>query len=94
MKKILILGAGGFIGSYITPRLSKNNIVMSITKPGIDVTDAAAVRNILELSKPDFVINCLTFGGNENVNSNDPNIVAKNLAMYYNFKSNSDLFGI
>ena len=93
MTKILILGAGGFIGSYITPRLSKNNIVMSITKPGIDVTDAAAVRNILELSEPDFVINCLTFGGNENFNSNDPNIVAKNLAMYYNFKSNSDLFG-
>ena len=93
MTKILILGAGGFIGSYITPRLSKNNIVMSITKPGIDVTDAAAVRNILELSEPDFVINCLTFGGNENVNSNDPSIVAKNLAMYYNFKSNSDLFG-
>ena len=93
MKKILILGAGGFIGSYIAPRLTKNNIVMSITKPGIDVTDAAAVRNILELSQPDFVINCLTFGGNENVNSNDPSIVAKNLAMYYNFKSNSNLFG-
>ena len=93
MKKILILGAGGFIGSYIAPRLTKNNIVMSITKPGIDVTDATAVRNILELSQPDFVINCLTFGGNENVNSNDPSIVAKNLAMYYNFKSNSDLFG-
>ena len=93
MKKILILGAGGFIGSYIAPRLAKNNAVMSITKPGIDVTDAAAVRNILELSQPDFVINCLTFGGNENVNSNNPSIVAKNLAMYYNFKSNSDLFG-
>jgi nucleoside-diphosphate-sugar epimerase len=93
MKKILIVGAGGFIGSYIAPRLAKNNIVMTITKPGIDVTDAAAVRNILELSKPDFVINCLTFGGNETVNSNDPSIVAKNLAMYYNFKSNSDLFG-
>jgi len=90
MKNILILGAGGFIGSYIAPRLAKNNAVMSISKPGIDVTDAAAVRNVLELSQPDFVINCLTFGGNENVNSN---IVAKNLAMYYNFKSNSDLFG-
>jgi len=93
MKNILILGAGGFIGSYIAPRLAKNNAVMSISKPGIDVTDAAAVRNVLELSQPDFVINCLTFGGNENVNSNDPSIVAKNLAMYYNFKSNSDLFG-
>jgi hypothetical protein len=93
MKKILILGAGGFIGSYIGPLLTKDNIVMSITKPGIDVTDADAVRNMLEQAQPDFVINCLTFGGNDDVNSKDPNIVAKNLAMYYNFKCNSDLFG-
>ena len=93
MKKILILGAGGFIGSYIEPRLTKDNIVMSITTPGIDVTDADAVRNMLEQAQPDFVINCLTFGGNDDVNSKDPSIVAKNLAMYYNFKCNSDLFG-
>ena len=93
MKKILILGAGGFIGSYIEPRLTKDNIVMSITKPGIDVTDADAVRNMLEQAQPDFVINCLTFGGNDDVNSKDPSIVAKNLAMYYNFKCNSDFFG-
>ena len=93
MKKILILGAGGFIGSYIAPRLTKDNIVMSITKPGIDVTDANAVRNMLEQAQPDFVINCLTFGGNDDVNSRDPNILTKNLAMYYNFKCNSDLFG-
>ena len=93
MRKILILGAGGFIGSYIAPLLTKDNIVMSITKPGIDVTDAAAVRNMLEQAQPDFVINCLTFGGNSEVNSKDPGIVAKNLAMYYNFKCNSELFG-
>jgi len=92
MKKILILGAGGFIGSHIVPLLTKDNIVMSITKPGIDVTDAGAVRNMLEQSQPDFVINCISYGRND-VDSNDPNIVAKNLAMYYNFKCNSDLFG-
>jgi dTDP-4-dehydrorhamnose reductase len=93
MKKILILGAGGFIGSYIAPLLTKDNIVMSITKPGIDVTDAAAVRNMLEQSQPDFVINCITYGGNLDSSSKDPSIVAKNLAMYYNFKCNSELFG-
>jgi dTDP-4-dehydrorhamnose reductase len=93
MKKILILGAGGFIGSYIAPLLTKDNIVMSIIKPGIDVTDAAAVRNMLEQSQPDFVINCITYGGNLDSSSKDPSIVAKNLAMYYNFKCNSELFG-
>jgi dTDP-4-dehydrorhamnose reductase len=93
MRKILILGAGGFIGSYIAPLLTKDNIVMSITKPGIDVTDADAVRNMLEQAQPDIVINCLTFGGNSEVNSKDPSIVAKNITMYYNFKCNSELFG-
>jgi len=93
MKKILILGAGGFIGSYLAEKLTADNIVMSIIKPGIDVTDADAVRNMLEQSQPDFVINCISYGGNQDITSRDPGIVAKNLAMYYNFKCNSDLFG-
>jgi len=93
MKKILILGAGGFIGSYLAEKLTADNIVMSISKPGIDVTNADAVRNMLEQSEPDFVINCITYGGNLDATSRDPSIVAKNISMYYNFKCNSDLFG-
>ena len=32
MKKILILGAGGFVGSYIVPLLAKNYEVIPVYK--------------------------------------------------------------
>jgi len=92
MKKVLIVGSSGFIGSYLREHLSKFYIVECINKKTLDVLNFTAVSNFLISSKPDIVINCLTFGGKENVSSYDSNFVAMNMSLFYNFYVNSRFY--
>ena len=39
MSKVLVIGAGGFIGSYIVPLLGKHHEVIPIYKNEIDILD-------------------------------------------------------
>ena len=90
--RIIILGAGGFIGSYITNELTALHQVLPIYKNDIDLFDNETVKLLLEKIQPDVIINCLTFGGKDKLHNNDASDVGKNLALFYNFYSNSDLF--
>jgi nucleoside-diphosphate-sugar epimerase len=91
--KILVVGAGGFIGSFITNELVKKHIVIPVyTKDGIDLTNQDQVTDLLTAAQVDIVINCVTYGGKDKINETDSTIVAKNLAMFYNFYSNTDKF--
>lgn len=90
--KVMIIGAGGFIGSYLAGKIQTNHIIIPVYKHHANLMDEKSVTNILTAVKPDVVINCLTLGGKENINSNDTSIVADNMAMFYNFYKNSDMF--
>jgi nucleoside-diphosphate-sugar epimerase len=92
MSKVLVIGAGGFIGSYIVPLLGKQHEVIPIYKNEIDILDNQTVTTLLDLIRPDVIINCLTFGGKTELHENNSQNVGKNISMFYNFYTNEDKF--
>lgn len=92
--KILLVGARGFVGSNIFSRLESKYSVIPITSAdNIDFADFTSVKNLLDQTCPDIVINCLTYGAKQ-VTGGDTAEVTKNLAMFYNFLKCSDLFSL
>lgn len=70
MKKVLIIGAGGFVGEYLIKEFQKNNyqiIACDIGKKekfdkeisyfDIDILNKQLVNNIINKTKPDYLIN-------------------------------------
>ena len=90
--KVMIIGAGGFIGSYLAGKMQEKHIIIPVYKHHADLLDSKTVTNILTAVKPEVVINCLTVGGKDNINSDDTSIVSDNMTMFYNFYKNSNLF--
>jgi nucleoside-diphosphate-sugar epimerase len=86
--KIIIIGAGGFIGSYLTNELTSAHQVLPIYKDSIDLYNVETVKLLLEKVAPDVIINCLTLGEKRN----DSADVGRNLSLFYNFYSNKHLF--
>ena len=87
MKKILIIGAGGFIGSYLTKILSTKHYVIPLHKGVINLLDNNSVATFLEANEFDYVINCLSYGGKENLHNKNADDVGKNISIFYNFYS-------
>lgn len=94
MKKILIVGSSGFIGSHLAETLSKNYHVECIHKNNIDVLNTNQISTYLASKKFNVIINCLTFGGKEDVNSYNNVFVEKNIALFYNFYINSSFYDL
>ena len=90
--KVLIIGAQGFIGSFLSRNLSYDYDVYKIVKGSLDVLDLDVVYNFLKQNKFDIVVNCLTFGGKHQVNVIDETIVSDNLKLFNNFLLNSVIF--
>jgi dTDP-4-dehydrorhamnose reductase len=93
MSKVMVIGAGGFIGSYIVHMLSKKHEVIPVYKNEIDVLDNQTITTLLDLLRPDVIINCLTFGGKTELNENNAQNVGNNMSLFYNFYTNQDKFG-
>jgi dTDP-4-dehydrorhamnose reductase len=88
--KIAILGANGFIGSYLCTYLwARNHEVIPITRKNLDLTDADAVRTWLEKNSPDVVINAAIAGGGLTVNDINYADVQNNLVVFFNFYNSS-----
>ena len=51
--RVLVTGAGGFVGTHLVPQLQAAHQVLS---PAFDITDTAAVQAALEAHRPDAVI--------------------------------------
>jgi nucleoside-diphosphate-sugar epimerase len=84
--KILVTGAAGFLGSYISDHLPGHQ-VDAATRHQLDLTDLAAVTNVLNRNRYDVVINCAA-AGREQLRSNDHAIYANNLEGFYNLAIN------
>lgn len=90
--KVLLTGAGGFIGSYLSQHLS-DYTVHALTRADLDLTDSIAVRDCLIAGQYDAVIHCASRGRND-ARSVDQNIVAENLLAWANLYANRAQFGM
>ncbi|MBO0858874.1 MAG: dTDP-4-dehydrorhamnose reductase [Chloracidobacterium sp.] len=60
--KIVITGAGGFVGKELTRFFSARCHVIALTRHSLDITDGDAVRRMIADVHPDLVINCAVTG--------------------------------
>lgn len=88
MKKIVVLGARGFVGSRILQHLSKRFHVIGLTRPDLDLLDFAQVQTFLRKEQPDVVINAAATMANSDTVTDTRN----NLGIFMNFYSNRGLF--
>lgn len=56
--KIMVTGAGGFVGSRLTAYYGKKYDVWGVTHKDLDLTDEAAVFKTVENYHPDVLIHC------------------------------------
>ena len=91
MKKIAVLGAGGFVGRSLTEYFSADGNsfeVIPVTRKQVDLLDASGVCEFIKSSRPDAVINCASCGGSRKNGYNDGDDVAdKNFRIYENVEN-------
>lgn len=86
--KILLTGAGGFIGQYITNNLCEHT-VHALRRQDLDVRDAALLRQHVRDNGYDWIINCATTG-RDRVRDQDPMIFQDNILMFANLVALQD----
>jgi GDP-L-fucose synthase len=92
--KIAVLGAAGFLGSYVTNFLqSKNYKVLPVTRQVINLINYQQVTEWLETNRPDVVVNCATAGGKQRMGDTVFEDVQNNINVFLNFYNNDKLFG-
>ncbi len=55
-QRILVTGAGGFVGGHLLPVLAAAHPGATVLTPAFDVTDAAAVDEAVRANRPDGVV--------------------------------------
>ena len=59
MKKIMILGSTGFIGSNLVKSLKKNYYLIEVSKSkGINLLNLQKIKNKIKETNPNIIINC------------------------------------
>lgn len=61
MKKVLIFGAEGMLGSALVDRFSKDHLVEGLDYHDVDITDFKAVEKKIKEDKPDLIINAAAY---------------------------------
>lgn len=85
-KKILITGAGGFIGKNLKEYLNERYDITALTHSELDLIDTFAVERFLNDKKFDVIIHCASIGGSTKYKDESKynDIVYGNLKMLLN----------
>jgi dTDP-4-dehydrorhamnose reductase len=59
--KIVVTGAAGQLGATIAGRFADRAEIVAVTRPALDIGDAAAVEAFVARHAPDVVINCAAY---------------------------------
>lgn len=85
-KRILITGAGGFIGRNLTESLSSKYVLYPSRHRDLDLLNPQVVETFISNNNINTIINCAVVGGNRKTNydSGKTNITSQNLRMFFN----------
>ena len=89
--KILITGANGFVGRNLAAALTEHEVT-KLTRQTVDLTNKTTVHKFFEDKSFDVVLHCAMVGGRRYLNDG-PDVLYKNLAMFYNLLEHQDKFG-
>ena len=81
--RILVTGAGGFVGSYIVEQLSREHIIYVPNRLSLNLTDLEAVNKWFDNNHVDVVIHC-ALSGREVLGSTEPRYLSDGLLMFRN----------
>jgi UDP-glucose 4-epimerase len=90
--KILITGAGGWLGRYLATALQSTHDVMAVDRQALDLANTAQVAQHFKIFSYDAVINCAA-AGRYTPAVEDWNIVNNNLAAAINLMCHHNSFG-
>lgn len=94
MKKILLIGASGYIGRNIKEYLeSLNYIVKSPTSSELDAADEKKVRSFLSKEYYDVVIHSAVDNSCTKLYKDNSKVLYNSLNIFYSFERNKNLFG-
>jgi hypothetical protein len=87
-NKILLLGANGYVGKYLSSVFD----VIPITRNDCNLTDIVVVKKLIKLYKPDIILNC---AANVNLEKSpfNYNHFIDNINIFFNLYSLKDDFG-
>jgi len=86
--KIAVLGARGYLGSYLHKYFSKDHSVIPVTRETLNLSSYAEVDQWLTQVKPDIIINAITSGGGTKLNDINYTDVQTDLGIFFNFYNN------
>ncbi|OGH12545.1 MAG: hypothetical protein A2857_01155 [Candidatus Levybacteria bacterium RIFCSPHIGHO2_01_FULL_36_15] len=91
-RKILLLGAKGFIGKNILEKLNKKYLIHSPSLLDLDLLSESCVSRYFQKNRYDVVINSAVIGGSRK-EEYKKNMLADNLLMFFNIVKNKKHFG-
>jgi nucleoside-diphosphate-sugar epimerase len=92
MKRILVTGARGFVGNFITEQLSKEYIIHVPNRETLDLTDLEKVNRWFDNNQIDVVVHC-ALSGREVLSSTEPAYLSDGLLMFRNLWLNRHRYG-
>ena len=90
-KKVLITGAGGFIGKNLAEYLEDKYQISTPSHKVLDLLNEADVKTFLVKNKIEIVIHCANAGGGRDTVGRK-NVIYENLKMFFNLARNCHLF--
>jgi GDP-L-fucose synthase len=90
--KILVTGAGGFIGRNLVQQYVERYHVATPSRAELDLLDTEEVRDYLERHQFDLIIHAATDRSNRKMGSG-PDLLRRNCQMFFNLARNSHAFG-